>query len=63
VKVLNRQYVRQDRYEFASRQSSGYAEPFHDLTGDFGERRDLSRAQFETIRGFFDLVLSNGRVP
>ena len=49
------------RYEFASRQWSGYAEPYNDLTGEFGERRDLGRGQIETIRGFFDLVLSNGR--
>jgi len=33
------------RYEFASRQWSGSVEPFDDLTGEFGERRDLSSAQ------------------
>jgi hypothetical protein len=51
------------RYEFASRQWSGYVEPFDDRTGKFGERRDLAPAQIETIKSFFELVRANGRAP
>jgi len=39
----------------------GAFEPYHDATGRFGEPRDLSQAQIETIRSFFELVLSDGR--
>ena len=49
------------RYEFASRQWSGHVEPYDDLTGTFGEPRDLAPAQIETIRRFFDLTFANGR--
>jgi hypothetical protein len=49
------------RYEFASRKWSGYVEPFHDLTGKFGDRRDLAPAQMETIKSFFALVRASGR--
>jgi len=48
------------RYEFASRQWSGYVEPYDDLTGVFGERCTLAPAQIETLRRFFDLLLSRG---
>jgi hypothetical protein len=49
------------RYEFASRQWSGYAEPYDDRTGEFGERRELAPAQIETLKRFFDLLLSRGQ--
>jgi hypothetical protein len=49
------------RYEFASRRWSGQVEAYADATGKFGEPRDLAPAQIETIRSFFDLVLSDGR--
>jgi hypothetical protein len=49
------------RYEFASRQWSGCVEPFNDLTGEFGERRDLAPVQMETLKRFFDFVLSRGQ--
>ena len=49
------------RYEFASRQWSGSVEQYRDSSGRFGEPREMSQAQIETIRSFFDLVLSDGR--
>ena len=47
-------------YEFASRTWSGHVEPYDDLTGSYGERRDLSAAQIEMVRRFFELVLRDG---
>jgi hypothetical protein len=49
------------RYEFASRQWSGYVEPFDDRTGKFGGPRDLASDANETIKSFFELVLATGR--
>jgi hypothetical protein len=49
------------RYEFASRQWSGYVEQLDDRTGKFGDRRDLATAQIETIKTFFEFVRASGR--
>ena len=49
------------RYEFASRRWFGEVEPFDDQTGRFGEPRELAPKQIETLRRFFEFVLSDGQ--
>ena len=51
------------RPTYGYRRWSGLVEPFNDLTGRFDEPRELAPEQIETLRRYFNFVLSDGRAP